>query len=112
MKYIEFPVRGCTVELCVALHGSHGIWEGVHDGKMLKQTFFMGGVSLYRLDEDPLVRIMFADILPYHRTSPSEPEEAPEATAPPVRLTYGDSKDKRPDLKQFVLATLCVDLCR
>ena len=24
-------------------------------------------------------------------------------------MTYGDSKDKRPDLKQFVLSRLCVD---
>jgi transposase len=27
----------------------------------------------------------------------------------PFQVTYGDSKDKRPDLKQFVLSTLCVD---
>jgi len=27
----------------------------------------------------------------------------------PVQVTYGSSKDKRPDLKQFVLSTLCVD---
>src|SRR5215468_2730459 len=27
----------------------------------------------------------------------------------PVQVTYGYSKDKRPDLKQFVLSTLCVD---
>jgi transposase len=27
----------------------------------------------------------------------------------PFQVTYGYSKDKRPDLKQFVLATLCVD---
>lgn len=27
----------------------------------------------------------------------------------PFTLTYGHSKDKRPDLKQFVLSTLCVD---
>ena len=27
----------------------------------------------------------------------------------PFRLTYGYSKDQRPDLKQFVLSTLCVD---
>ena len=27
----------------------------------------------------------------------------------PFRMTYGYSKDKRPDLKQFVLSTLCVD---
>lgn len=27
----------------------------------------------------------------------------------PFKITYGDSKDKRPDLKQFVLSTLCVE---
>jgi transposase len=27
----------------------------------------------------------------------------------PFRITYGYSKDRRPDLKQFVLSTLCVD---
>jgi transposase len=32
-----------------------------------------------------------------------------ETQALPFQVTYGYSKDKRPDLKQFVLATLCVD---
>jgi transposase len=36
------------------------------------------------------------------------PEEAGES-AVPFRITYGYSKDKRPDLKQFVFSTLCVD---
>jgi transposase len=36
------------------------------------------------------------------------PEEA-EESARPFRITYGYSKDKRPDLKQFGLSTLCVD---
>jgi transposase len=35
------------------------------------------------------------------------PEETPEQEVP-FRLTYGYSKDKRPDLKQFGFATLCV----
>jgi transposase len=37
------------------------------------------------------------------------PPEAPQDQAPPFRITYGYSKDKRPDLKQFILSTLCVD---
>jgi transposase len=36
------------------------------------------------------------------------PEEGKESEEP-FRITYGYSKDKRPDLKQFVFATLCVD---
>jgi transposase len=35
--------------------------------------------------------------------------EFAEEQAVPFRVTYGYSKDKRPDLKQFVLSTLCVD---
>jgi transposase len=36
------------------------------------------------------------------------PEETEEQKVP-FTITYGYSKDKRPDLKQFVFATLCVD---
>ena len=37
------------------------------------------------------------------------PPEASGEQQRPFRITYGYSKDKRPDLKQFVFATLCVD---
>jgi transposase len=37
------------------------------------------------------------------------PPEESEEQQRPVRITYGYSKDKRPDLKQFVLSTRCVD---
>jgi transposase len=37
------------------------------------------------------------------------PPEESAAQKRPVRITYGYSKDKRPDLKPFVFATLCVD---
>jgi transposase len=36
------------------------------------------------------------------------PEGAEESEVP-FRITYGYSKDKRPDLKQFIFSTLCVD---
>jgi transposase len=28
---------------------------------------------------------------------------------PPLNITYGHSKDKRPDMKQFIISMLCVD---
>jgi transposase len=37
------------------------------------------------------------------------PPETAEHQEVPLAITYGDSKDKRPDLKQCVLSTLCVD---
>jgi transposase len=32
-----------------------------------------------------------------------------DVTDPPFKITYGHSKDKRPDLKQFLISMLCVD---
>jgi transposase len=49
---------------------------------------------------DTISITVYGDYLP--------PEEAAEQEAP-FRITYGYSKAQRPDLKQFVLATLCVD---
>src|SRR5215470_11766615 len=46
---------------------------------------------------------VYGDYLPPER-QPGQPEPAV-----PFTITSGYSKDKRPDLKQFVLATLCVD---
>ena len=37
------------------------------------------------------------------------PSEEPEEQAVPLTITHGYRKDKRPDLKPFVFATLCVD---
>jgi len=37
------------------------------------------------------------------------PPEDQQEQEVPLTMTHGYSKDKRPDLKQFVLATLCVD---
>jgi transposase len=37
------------------------------------------------------------------------PPEDQQEQAAPFTITHGYSKDKRPDLKQFVLSTLCVD---
>ena len=40
---------------------------------------------------------------------PPEGPPDPQAPAVPFTITHGYSKDKRPDLKQFVFSTLCVD---
>jgi transposase len=40
---------------------------------------------------------------------PPEGQPAPQEQAVPFTITHGYSKDKRPDLKQFVFSTLCVD---
>jgi transposase len=40
---------------------------------------------------------------------PAEVQPDQQAQAAPFTITHGYSKDKRPDLKQFVFSTLCVD---
>ncbi len=40
---------------------------------------------------------------------PSETQQDQPEQAGPFTITHGSSKDKRPDLKQFVFSTLCVD---
>ncbi len=40
---------------------------------------------------------------------PSENPQDQQGQAVPFTITHGYSKDKRPDLKQFVFSTLCVD---
>ena len=40
---------------------------------------------------------------------PPEGQPALQEQAVPFTITHGYSKDKRPDLKQFVCSTLCVD---
>jgi transposase len=40
---------------------------------------------------------------------PPEGQPDPQEQAVPFTITHGYSKDKRPDLKQFVFSTLCVD---
>lgn len=39
---------------------------------------------------------------------PADPQD-PQQQAVPLTITHGSSKAKRPDLKQFVFSTLCVD---
>lgn len=52
---------------------------------------------------------VYGEYLPSENPSPSEEVQKAQEAQQPVTITYGYSKDKRPDLKQFVLATLCVD---
>jgi transposase len=49
---------------------------------------------------------VYGEYLP-PQTQPDQPDQ--QAQAVPCTITQGYSKDKRPDLKQFVLSTLCVD---
>jgi transposase len=49
---------------------------------------------------------VYGDYLPPETPPQTEEPQEPQG---PVTITYGSSKDKRPDLTQVVLSTLCVD---
>jgi len=49
---------------------------------------------------------VYGDYLP---PEPPPKQAESQAQAVPFTITYGYSKDKRPDLKQFVFSTLCID---
>jgi transposase len=61
--------------------------------------------QVFRFDKRS-VHVDTTSVSVYGDYLPSEDPQAPEV---PFPITHGYSKDKRPDLKQFVLSTLCVD---
>src|SRR6266516_6829577 len=88
-------------------------------GRVLERLYNVGTMKIftacavradqaYGLDKqyvhfDTTSMSVYGDYLP--------PEGSPDQQAPavPFTITHGYSKDKRPDLKQFVFSTLCVD---
>src|SRR2546422_1312213 len=93
-----------------------GVFEDDTAGRVLDRLYDTGTMKVFtacavRADQvfgfdkryvhfDTTSVTVYGDYLP--------PEESKEQTLP-FRITYGYSKDKRPDLKQFVFSTLCVD---
>src|SRR4030095_11009458 len=96
--------------------------EAFHDdtvGRVLDRLYEIGTMKLFtacavRVDQvlgldkryvhfDTMSVSVYGDYL-----SPEDQQDQQEP-AVPFTITHGYSKDKRPDLKQFVLSTLCVD---
>lgn len=65
--------------------------------KISQTAFAEFGVDARRLNFDTTSVPVYGD---YTREEDDEP---------PFKITYGYSKDKRPDLKQFLISMLCVD---
>jgi transposase len=96
--------------------------EAFHDdtvGRVLDRLYEIGTMKLFtacavRADQmfgldkryvhfDTTSVSVYGEYLP-----PADPQDQQEQTVP-FTITHGYSKDKRPDLKQFVFSTLCVD---
>src|SRR5437879_6187456 len=65
-------------------------------------------VQVYGLDKR-YVHFDTTSISVYGDYLPPEGQPGQQEQAVPFTITHGYSKDKRPDLKQFVFSTLCVD---
>jgi transposase len=85
-------------------------------GRVLDRLYAMGTMKVFTACAVRADRVFGFDKRYVHFDTTSitvhgdylSPEET-EESAVPFRITYGYSKDKRPDLKQFVFSTLCVD---
>jgi transposase len=88
-------------------------------GRILERLYDVGTMKIftacavradqvYGLDKR-YVHFDTTSISVYGEYLPPEGQPAPQEQAVPFTITHGYSKDKRPDLKQFVFSTLCVD---
>src|SRR5215470_2647276 len=88
-------------------------------GRVLERLYDVGTMKIftacavradqaYGLDKQ-YVHFDTTSISVYGDYLPLEGQPDQPAQAAPFTITHGYSKDKRPDLKQFVFATLCVD---
>jgi transposase len=85
-------------------------------GRVLERLYATGTMKVFTASAVRADRVFSFDKRYVHFDTTSitvygdyRPPEEAEESAVPFRITYGYSKDKRPDLKQFVFATLCVD---
>src|SRR5499433_2626025 len=88
-------------------------------GRILERLYDVGTMKIftacavradqvYGLDKR-YVHFDTTSISVYGEYLPPEGQPAPQEQAVPFTITHGYSKDKRPDLKQCVFSTLCVD---
>jgi hypothetical protein len=70
MDHVELPQRGIAVEFQVRTEGCFTVHERVDDGELIDLPFSRRGTGQQRLDQEPLVRIMPADINPGHAEPP------------------------------------------
>ena len=88
-------------------------------GRVLERLYGVGTMKIFtacavRADQvygfdKRYVHFDTTSISVYGEYLPPEGQPDQQTPAPPFTITHGYSKDKRPDLKQFVFSTLCVD---
>ena len=79
-------------------------------GRVLDKIFETGTQKVFSQIAQNAIGVFDVDVrrLHYDTTSISVFGDY-DFVDPPLKITYGHSKDKRPDLKQFLISMLCVD---
>ena len=108
-RLIDF-YEGKDVELLVEADVAPGLFSDYNLGRALDKIHEAGTQKIFSQIAQNALDIFDIDTRKAHfdTTSISVYGEY-DLTDPPFKITYGHSKDKRPDLKQFLLAMLCVD---
>src|SRR4051794_9212384 len=60
----ELPLRVCAVQLAVTFHRRRPVCAGFDDCDAIKDAALAGGVGLDRLDDQPLIRMRPAHVVP------------------------------------------------
>jgi len=98
------------IELILGHDVEPELFSDYNVGRVLDKIFDTGTQKVFSQIAQNAIRIIDVDPrrLHFDTTSISVFGDY-DFTDPPLKITYGHSKDKRPDLKQFMISMLCVD---
>ena len=114
LYHLESSFEHCDRELLFGEDVSARYFNGDNVARTLDQLYAVGTQKIFSSLSVSAIKVFGIETnhVHYDTTSASVYGEYAASDAADtdglVRITYGHSKDKRPDLKQFLLSTLCV----
>ena len=114
LYHLESSFEHCDRELLFGEDVSARYFNGDNVARTLDQLYAVGTQKIFSSLSVSAIKVFGIETnhVHYDTTSASVYGEYAAGDAADtdglVRITYGHSKDKRPDLKQFLLSTLCV----
>ena len=104
----SFADKDTTLLLGEDIHPS--LFSDYNVGRVLDKTFDAGTQKIFsQISQNAVGSFGIATDCGHYDTTSVSVYGAYDSQNPPFKITYGHSKDKRPDLKQFLIEMLCVD---
>lgn len=98
------------VELLLGVDVSPELFSDYNLGRVLDRIYEAGSMQIFSRIAQNAFDVFAVDTRKVHFDTTSISVYGDYDVAdPPFTITYGHNKDKRPDLKQFLLSMLCVD---